>query len=137
MKQLLSLLFFLLLAQIGFAQSQKTFVKSLTADAMNIVVDLEGQTAVNEWSEKYIRIITTVELTNSNEEILKRLVAVGRYSLESTTADGVMTLTMPKLDTKVSIQGELLNEIVHYEIFVPQGLHVEVKDHSTAAVHIN
>lgn len=137
MKHLLTILFFLLTVQMSFAQSQKTFVKSLTADAATVVVDLEGQTAVNEWNENFIRVITTVELTNSSEEILKRLVAVGRYSLESETIDGVMTLTMPKLATKVNVKGELLNEIVQYEIFVPQGLSVTVKTHNSPQASVN
>jgi hypothetical protein len=116
----------ILFVQTSFGQSQKTFVKSLTANASSIAVDLEGKTQVTEWEESFVRVTTTIELSNFNEEILKRLVSVGRYSIETTTADGVMTIQMPKLATKVTIRGQVLNEVLSYEILVPQGMTVEM-----------
>ena len=127
MKKLFTLLIFsFLFTQVTFAQSEKTFVKSMTADASNVVFDLEGNAEVSEWNEKFIRITTTVEVTNFNEDILKRLVSVGRYEFTSTTQDGVMTITLPKIATKVTIRGQMLTEILKYEIFVPAGTNVEL-----------
>lgn len=127
MKTIFTLLIFsIFLVSTSFGQSQKTFVKSLSADAPSIVVDLKGKTEVTEWEESFVRVTTTVELSNFNEEILKRLVSVGRYNIETTTNNGIMTIQMPKLSTKVTIRGEVLNEVLRYEILVPEGMMVEM-----------
>jgi hypothetical protein len=132
--------FFVLLilsVQTSFGQSQKTFVKSLTANASSIAVDLEGNTEITEWKESFVRVTTTIELSNFNEEILKRLVSVGRYSVETTTSNDIMTIKMPKLSTKVTIRGQVLNEILTYEILVPEGMTVEmvISPNDTTAVN--
>lgn len=139
MKNISTLLIFCFLcSQSIFAQSQKIFVKSLTADANSVVVDLEGQATVSEWNEKFVRVTTTVEVTNFNEEILKRLVAVGRYALTSTTENGSMQISMPKLTTKLTIKGQTLNEVMSYEILVPAGTTVEVvNSETTTASDVN
>jgi|VirMetMinimDraft_7_1064189.scaffolds.fasta_scaffold45568_2 hypothetical protein len=116
----------ILFVPTSFGQSQKTFVKSLTANAPSIAVDLEGKTQVTEWEESFVRITTTIELSNFNEEILKRLVSVGRYSIETSTSNGIMTIQMPKLATKVTIRGQVLSEVLTYEILVPEGMTVEM-----------
>lgn len=127
MKTIFTLFIFSILSlSTSFGQSQKTFVKSLSADAASIAVDLEGKTEVTEWEESFIRVTTTIELSNFNEEILKRLVSVGRYNIETTTNDGMMTIQMPKLATKVTIRGQLLNEVLTYEILIPEGMTVEM-----------
>lgn len=132
--------FFVLLilsVQTSFCQSQKTFVKSLTANASSISVDLEGNTEITEWEESFLRVTTTIELSNFNEDILKRLVSVGRYSVETTTSNGVMTIKMPKLATKVTIRGQVLNEILTYEILVPKGMTVELIENSNDTTPVN
>lgn len=127
MKKIFTLLIFsILFVQFSVGQSQKTFVKSLSAHASSIAVDLDGKTQVTEWEESFIRVTTTIELTNFNEEILKRLVSVGRYNIETSTDNGVMTIQMPKLATKVTIRGQVLNEVLTYEILVPEGMTVEM-----------
>ena len=138
MKKLFTLLFIsILFTQASFAQSQKTFVKSLNPTANSVAIDLEGEVAVNEWSETFIRITTTVEVTNFNEDILKRLVSVGRYSMETANNDGVMMISMPKLATKVTIKGQVLNEVLTYEVFVPKGMTVDVVSENVAADGVN
>jgi len=138
MKKLFTLLIIsFLFTQASFAQSQKTFVKSLTAHSNSVAVDLEGNTEISEWSEKFIRVTTTIEVTNFNEDILKRLVSVGRYTLETNTEDGVMNISMPKLATKVTIKGQALNEILTYEIFVPKGTTVEVVSETDSTGDVN
>lgn len=127
----------ILFVQTSVGQSQKTFVKSLTANASSISVDLEGKTEITEWEESFVRVTTTIELSNFNEEILKRLVSVGRYSIETTTSNGIMTIQMPKLATKVTIRGEALNETLTYEILVPKGMTVEMVANPNDATAVN
>ena len=112
-------------------------MKSLTANASSISVDLEGNTEITEWEESFLRVTTTIELSNFNEDILKRLVSVGRYSVETTTSNGVMTIKMPKLATKVTIRGQVLNEILTYEILVPKGMTVEMVTNPNDATPVN
>ena len=126
-----------LFVQTSFGQSQKTFVKSLSANACSIAVDLEGKTEITEWDESFVRVTTTIELSNFNEEILKRLVSVGRYSIETTTNNGVMTIQMPKLATKVTIRGQVLNEVLSYQILVPEGMTVEMVSSPKDATAVN
>ena len=127
----------ILFVQTSFGQSQKTFVKSLSANTSSISIDLEGKTEIVEWEESFVRVTTTIELSNFSEEILKRLVSVGRYSVETTTSNGIMTIQMPKLATKVTIRGQALNEILTYEILIPEGMTVEMVTNPTDAETVN
>lgn len=126
-------LFIFLLVQVCWAQSQKTFIKSLPTAASAIAVQLDGNTEITEWDEQFVRITTTIELTNFSEEILKRLVAIGRYTLETTVKDDVMVINMPKLATKVTIKGQMLNEVLSYKILVPRGITAETTSKNTSS----
>jgi hypothetical protein len=126
-----------LFTQTSFAQSQKTFVKSLAAHSSSIFVDLEGAADISEWSETFIRVTTTIKIRNFNEDILKRLISVGRYTLETTTEDGVMRISMPKLARKVTIKGQALNEVLTYEIFVPSGIAIGIVSQTGATGNVN
>ena len=138
MKRIFTLFFLsFFFTQIAFSQSEKTFVKSLVAHTSNVVVDLEGAATVTEWNEKFIRVTTTVEVTNFSDDILKRLVAVGRYEITGDIEDGVMIVRMPKLATKVTIKGQLLEEIMTYEVFVPEGITVEMAEEDTSTTGVN
>ena len=129
MKKLFTLIIFLMtLTQTTWAQSQKTLIKSLPIEGASIVADLGGTVQTTEWDKDFVRITATVDVKNFSEEILKRLFAVGRYEIVATTKDGVTTLTMPKLATKVTIRGQQLLEEVTYEISVPRGMSLEIKE---------
>ncbi|MCP4440354.1 MAG: hypothetical protein GY810_15520 [Aureispira sp.] len=140
MKQFITLLFFMTFCTaISVAQSQKTFIKSLPLDGnQNVTLAAAGNVQVSEWDKDYIRITTTVEVLNFNEDILKRLVAVGRYSLESTTKDGALIVTMPKIATQVTIKGSLLKEVFKYEIQVPKNVTVDTQaEDATTTAEVN
>lgn len=126
MKKIYTIFLFFVVLGIQ-AQSEKSFVKSISAESNQVVLQFAGSTEVNEWNEDFIRITTTVHLTNFNEDILKRLFSVGRYSLEKETNEGKMQLSMPKLLRPVSIKGVQLNERLIYQIFVPKGTNVDIE----------
>ena len=133
MKKLITLFIFLMiLTQGAWAQSQKTLVKSIPIEGASIVASLEGTVETTEWDKDFVRVTATVDVKNFNEDILKRLFSVGRYEIVATTKDGVTTLMMPKLATKVTIRGQQLLEEVTYEISVPKGMALEVKEIKTA-----
>lgn len=109
------------------AQSQKTLVKSIAVEnASNVVLALNGTVETSEWDEAYIRIVTNINVKNFDENILKRLVLVGRYNIESTNADGKVLVEMPKVAHFVTVKGVDLEEHITFEVFVPKGINVEL-----------
>jgi hypothetical protein len=116
-----------------FAQSQKQLVKSFSAEQVNtIIASLGGQVEVIEWKESSIRVNTTIDVANFDEDILKRLIAVGRYSLEAQSQNGQMSLTMPNTAKIVVIKGVQLEERIKFQIYVPQGVKVQLTEQPAA-----
>lgn len=127
MKKLLFILIFsVIFLPISFTQGQKALIKSFPTDSEELVVDMVGRVLVNEWDEDYIRVVSNIEINNFSEKVLMRLLMVGRYSITSETVDGSMIITMPKIAHQVSINGEVLKEILEYQFFVPRGTKVNV-----------
>lgn len=133
MRNLITLLVLVLgLATQVAAQSQKTLVKSIAIeDASSVVLALEGKIETSEWNEPYIRIVTNIEVTNFDENILKRLVLVGRYNIETTNVEGKTLVEMPKIAHFVTIKGVDLQEQLTFEVFVPKGVNVELPQKQT------
>lgn len=127
MKNLLFILIFsVLLIPASFAQGQKVLIKSFDTDSDELVVDMTGRVLVNEWDENYVRVMSNIEINNFDEKILMRLLMVGRYSITSETVDGVMKIQMPRIADQISIKGEMLEEVLEYQIYVPKGTKVTV-----------
>lgn len=124
---LLTLIFSMVLMPISFTQGQKVLIKSFSADSKELVVDFTaGRVLVNQWDEDYIRVMSSIEINNFSEQVLMRLLMLGRYSITSETVDGVMLIKMPRLGNQVSVKGEVLEEVIEYQIFVPRGTKVNV-----------
>lgn len=127
MKNLLFILIFsVLLIPASFTQGQKVLIKSFNTDSKELVVDMTGRVLVNEWDENYVRVMSNIEINNFDEKVLMRLLMVGRYSITSETIDGVMKITMPRIADQISIKGEMLEEVLEYQIYVPRGTQVTV-----------
>lgn len=135
MKNLMTVLVVMMLSVVTmFGQASTTFVKSITCDNNNSpVFALAGNVNVSEWDETYIRITCTIEVTNSTETILTRLLTLGRYNIEVKNENGVMSISAPKMANHVAIQGTDLLENVRYEITVPRGMEFQ----RTATVYSN
>lgn len=112
------------------AQSQKTFVKSLVLESRSVIADLDGEVVFEEWDKDFVRVTATVQLTNFDEEMLKRLAIAGRYDLESSLEEGAMYIRMPKLAKQIDIRGQMLEDKVYYKIAVPEGSLVDKKQES-------
>lgn len=109
------------------AQIQKTFVKSLVLESRSVIADLDGEVVFEEWDKDFVRVTATVQLTNFDEEMLKRLAIAGRYDLQSSLEDGAMYIRMPKLAKQIEIRGQKLEDKVYYKIAVPEGSLVDIK----------
>lgn len=115
---------------LTFAQTQKTLVKTLPVECptYEAIFALKGQVDVEEWNNKTIRIVTTITTANTPENVLKALVAAGRYDYEMTIDDMNQTITidMPKKENAIMINGVDLDDQLDYKIFVPKGMNYQI-----------
>ena len=131
MKTLLTLLVLVLAATTTFAQTEKTLTKSLALNETHTAfVMLPGDVSLTTWDENFLRVTTTIQVANMSENIVKRLVVVGRYSIE-TKEDKfgkMMVIKMPKVAHYVAVQGVDLVESYDFKIQAPKGYKVAVKE---------
>lgn len=141
MKNLIILLSLVLgFATTMSAQAEKTLVKSVALTASNSAsVRLPGKVSVSTWDNDFIRVTTHLKVDNMNENIVKQLVIVGRYTLSSEldAATGTLMITLPKVINQVTVKGALLIEHLSFEINAPEGYQViieEESDHSSESM---
>lgn len=118
------------IAALTFGQTQKTLVKTLPVEntAYEAIFALQGDVKVEEWDNQTIRIITTITAKNTPENVLKALVAAGRYNYKITVneANKTITVDMPKKENAVIINGVDLDDQLEYKIYVPKGMYYQV-----------
>ena len=114
-------------ATVSFAQAEQTIIKSLTVETATAVLDLPGEVNTSLWDKDFIRITATIKTTNQGEEILKKLILVGRYDIQSAEVDGQFIITMPKVAHQVVIKGVELSEVISYEVQLPYGVAAIIK----------
>ncbi len=125
-------LFFFFVAT-SFGQAEQTITKSLVAEASTAVLQLSGKVETSTWDKDFIRITATVKVTNSSDDILKKLILVGRYEIQVQNNNGEMIISMPKLEQTVVVKGVELAEIISYEVQIPSHLQVVVKNNQAKA----
>jgi len=121
------------------AQAKKTLEKSVELTAStSAIVNLPGEVSLNAWENDFIRVTTYLRVDNMNENIVKQLVMVGRYTLSTDldAGNGTLIITMPKVANQVTVKGVLLSEQLSFEINAPEGYQViiegeEGSDHSS------
>lgn len=110
------------------AQAQTSLVKSIALEGSSLaVLELNGEVKVTAWDKDFIRITANIEVINNNEEILKKLVSVGRYDFKTVVENGKLIISTPKMSHLVTIKGVDLLEKMSFEVFVPQGFQTNVK----------
>lgn len=129
MKKLFTLLVLVLgLAVTVTAQVEKTLVKSIALEAStSATIALPGKVNITEWDNDFIRVTTNLKVENMNEGIVKQLVIVGRYTLETDVKTGELVITMPKMANMVTVKGVQLVEVLNFDINAPEGFEVVVK----------
>lgn len=122
------------------AQVEKELVKSIavettTGSAMGAVITLPGKATVTEWDNNYIRITTHVKVENMAETIVKQLLSVGRYTVESHLNEKtqVLTVDMPKMAHFVTVKGVDVKEVLTFEISIPRGYEIILKGANTTS----
>lgn len=122
MKKLFTtLLFFMISIGFAFSQSEQVIVKSIPLqNASGIVLELPGEVKAQEWERDYIRVTVTINALNTNEDILKRLITVGRYDIQSEVIGDEVQITMPKMEQQVTIKGTDLQDRLLFEVSYPK-----------------
>lgn len=122
---------FITFATTVFGQTEKTMVKSINlAETHTTYAMLPGAVEVVEWDEDFLRLTTTLKVENMSESIVKRLLIVGRYTVESQVDElgEVMLVKMPKVANLVVVQGVDLLETCTFVIHAPKGYRVIIKN---------
>ncbi|BDS10476.1 hypothetical protein [Aureispira anguillae] len=117
-----------LLGVVGltYAQAQKTLVKTLAIEkeTQEAIFALTGDVEVIEWENETIRIMTTITTPNTAENVIKALVAAGRYDYKMVVdkENQTITIDMPKKDRPILINGVDLDDQLNFKIYIPQGM---------------
>jgi hypothetical protein len=109
------------------AQSQRQIVKSLDLKGQTIVASFHGEVKIVETETEFIRVTATIDVANFSDDILKKLVEVGRYDIKTTNIDGKTVISMPAVEKRVIIKGVDLVERMSFEIQVPKGTSMEIQ----------
>ena len=135
MKYLFLTILFILGCTFGASsQVQKNIVKSFQHNGAQVLtLAVTGEVVVEEWDEKIVRLVTTIDALNFNEQTLKALTEAGRYTSTSKNVDNAMILTMLKAQKKLEIRGTVIEEKYTFKVFVPRGLTVEQVQHKDVA----
>ncbi|MBL4650146.1 MAG: hypothetical protein JKY03_10470 [Aureispira sp.] len=135
MKYLSLTILFILGCTFGASsQVQKNIVKSFQYNGFQVLtLAVEGKVEIEEWDEKIVRLVTTIDAVNFNEQTLKALTKAGRYTSTSKNVDNTMILTMLKAQKKLEIRGVVIEEKYIFKIFVPRGVTVEQVEHKDVA----
>lgn len=123
-------IYFLIATSFVVAQNvEKTLVKSFNLKgAEAIYLNVEGDVDVVQWDNKYLRVQMTIELKNSNNQILKSLISARRYNLEANYTDAGVSIAVPGLEKNVMIKGVKLNEYISYTIMAPRNTTVTIEN---------
>ena len=65
------------------AQSQRQIVKTLDLKGQSVVASFHGNITVVESETEFVRVTATVSVSNFSDDILKKLVEVGRYDIQT------------------------------------------------------
>jgi hypothetical protein len=135
MKYLLLTMVFILGCTFGASsQVQKNIVKSYQYNGAQVVtLAVEGEVEIEEWDEKIVRLVTTIDALNFNEQTLKALTEAGRYTASSKNVDNAIILTMLKAQRALEIRGTVIEEKYRFKVFVPRGVTVEQVQHKDVA----
>ena len=124
-----------MVATSAFAQNaERTLVKSFNLKGKQIVVmEVDGNVEVKEYSGDIMRIQMSIELTNGSNSMLKSLIQARRYTLVSTVDGEELKINMPSMEKQVKIRGKELTEKISYTVFAPANVQVKLSNESSAS----
>lgn len=124
MKRYITILFLTMIVGVAVAQpTRKTLVKTLAlnGEITELIVDVEGAVDIEYWDQPTLRIVTDIE-ANVPEQVLKALVAAGRYDYNIIDHLPQANLVAPNQNRKVIIGGHDLNDEWTLHIYLPKNV---------------
>jgi hypothetical protein len=114
---------------------EKTLVKSFDVlGKTEMVLDFgNSHVKIVEWDSNTARVEMTIAF-EGNENTLKSLITVGRYNMVSNVNGNVFTIGIPGLQRSVKIKGTEVKEVISYQVSVPKGAIVKIKDAALGAL---
>jgi len=128
MKQQLILFIIIVCTTNLIGQAQKIFVKSFANPAPIITISVNGSTQIKEWDQPFIRVLTTVTIKNSNNNVLTALAQAGRYQLKTKHTENKQQIYSPSNFDPIKFQGKQLTEQISFIIYVPNFSEVIVNE---------
>jgi hypothetical protein len=115
----------LLLSTIATGQSERVFVKSFNLlGRQTLVLNLGDNLQIIPTDNDVVRVQMTVKLSSGNEALLKAIAETGRYILKSDMTVQDITVSVPGLQNELKVNGNIINELVAYQIFIPKNITV-------------
>jgi len=134
MKRFIVMLAMILVANIAFAQAQRTFVKSFNLKGDNqVVVNLDAPVEVKEWDQDVVRVLMNVSFENANDSALRFFTEKGRYRVLQNTKNGTLTISAVPREGNIKYQGRQVEEVVTYTVLIPGDVNAEVVEAGTAS----
>ncbi len=121
----------------GQQNAEKTLVKAFNLNGIQSVlidIETENEVVVKEWGQEQMRVLMSVSLGNGSDQMLKSLVKVGRYNLDSVDDGGELRIFLPGFDREVKLRsGDRLIENINFEIYAPANILVKSKGNDSIA----
>ncbi len=135
--RLLIFTFFILLSVSISAQSETVYTKEVGLEATtSTVINLPGTVNLKRWDSEHIKIVANVQI-NFDESILKRLMLVGRYKINTSMNSTTIVIDMPTVDRYVAIKGVELIDTFSFDVYAPEGYRVFVKNKMNKGYSLN
>lgn len=108
---------------------EKTLVKPVNLLGNNEVdVLLNGEVSIKKWSSDHAKIEMSIKAYGVNSQVLKSLVAAGRYNINVENKDGKIILSTPNLEKALKVKGNSLKDEVTFILYVPSTCIVNTDD---------
>ncbi|MGB1218048.1 MAG: hypothetical protein ACPG5P_09235, partial [Saprospiraceae bacterium] len=123
MKRIVTFAMALLIMGSLSAQSvvEKTLVKPVNLKGFATTeLHLNGEVQVERWANDYAQFEINIKVHGLNSQILKSLVAAGRYNVKVEYTDDKVILSTPGLAKAVTIRGNKLKDEVLFKVFMPE-----------------
>jgi hypothetical protein len=99
---------------------EKTLVKPVNLFGNNqINIMVGGEVSIQEWSNEHAQVEMSITAYGVNSQVLKSLVAAGRYNIKVENKDNIIILSSPNLAKSLRVRGNLLKDEVKYILYVP------------------
>lgn len=119
-----AVILFLAIFALGTMSAQQSVEKTLVKPVNlfgNSQVDilLNGEVSIQEWSNEHAQVEMSITAYGVNSQVLKSLVAAGRYNIKVENKNETIILSSPNLAKSLKVRGNTLKDEVKYILYVP------------------